>query len=91
MNLKLTKGGYSMSFLDFYEKVQFRFSYEGAKELYGFFKEMGVNSNFVKLSENYKEFKNWKEAKDYFKMSKAKILENYLLIPCVNGFILEIN
>jgi len=81
-----------MSFLDFYEEVQFRFSYEGAKELYSFFKEMGADaSKLVELSENYKEFKNWKEAKDYFKMSKTKILENYLLIPCVNGFILEIN
>ena len=81
-----------MSFLDFYEKVQNRFSYEGARELYSFLKEMGADaSKLVELSENYKEFKNWKEAKDYFKMSKAKILENYLLIPCVNGFILEIN
>ena len=80
-----------MSFLDFYEKVQKRFSYEAAKELYSFFKEMGVTSNFVELSENYKEFKNWKEAKDYFKMSKAKILENYLLIPCVRSFIIEIS
>ena len=80
-----------MRFLDFYEKVQHRFSYEGARELYRFLKEMGVTSNLVELSENYKEFKNWKEAKDYFKMSKARILENYLLIPCVNGLILEIN
>jgi len=81
-----------MSFLDFYEKVQDHFSYEGAKELYSFLKEMGADaSKLVELSENYKEFKNWKEAKDYFKMSKTKILENYLLIPCVNGFILEIN
>lgn len=80
-----------MSFLDFYEKVQYRFSYEGAKELYSFLKEMGVTSNLVELSENYKEFKNWREARNYFKMSKTEILENYLLIPCVNGFILEIN
>jgi hypothetical protein len=80
-----------MSFLDFYEKVQDRFSYEGARELYSFLKEMGVTSNLVELSENYKEFKNWKEAEDYFKMSKDKVLENYLLIPCVNGLILEIN
>ena len=81
-----------MSFLDFYEKVQFRFSYEGAKELYSFFKEMGVASNFVELSENYKEFKNWKEAKEYFKMSKAKILDEYLVIPCVDDHVvIEIN
>ena len=81
-----------MSFLDFYEKVQFRFSYEGAKELYSFFKEMGVKSNFVELSENYKEFKNWKEARDNFKMSKAKILDEYLVIPCVDDHVvIEIN
>ncbi len=40
-----------MSFLDFYEKVQDRFSYEGARELYSFLKEMGVTSNLVELSE----------------------------------------
>lgn len=81
-----------MSFLDFYEKVQDRFSYEGARELYSFLKEMGVTSNLVELSENYKEFKNWKEAKEYFKMSKAKILDEYLVIPCVDDHVvIEIN
>ena len=81
-----------MSFLDFYERVQFRFSYEGAKELYQFFKEMGVTTNLVELSENYKEFKSWKEAKDYFKMSKAEILDEYLVIPCVDEHVvIEIN
>ena len=81
-----------MSFLDFYEKVQFRFSYEGAKELYQFFKEMGVTTNLVELSENYKEFKSWKEAKEYFKMSKAEILDEYLVIPCVDEHVvIEIN
>ena len=81
-----------MRFLDFYEKVQDRFSYEGARELYSFLKEMGVTSNLVELSENYKEFKNWKEAKEYFKMSKAKILDEYLVIPCVNDHVvIEIN
>ena len=81
-----------MRFLDFYEKVQHRFSYEGARELYQFLKEMGVTSNLVELSENYKEFKNWKEAKDYFKMSKARILDEYLVIPCVDDHVvIEIN
>ena len=81
-----------MSFLDFYEKVQSRFSYEGARELYSFLREMGVTSNLVELSENYKEFKNWKEAKDYFKMSKARILDEYLVIPCVDDHVvIEIN
>lgn len=81
-----------MSFLDFYEKVQDRFSYEGARELYSFLKEMGVTLNLVELSENYKEFKNWKEAKEYFKMSKAKILDEYLVIPCVDdNVVIEIN
>ena len=81
-----------MSFLDFYEKTQSRFSYEAAKELYSFLKEMGADaSKLVELSENYKEFKNWKEAKEYFKMSKAKILDEYLVIPCIEGFIIEIN
>lgn len=81
-----------MSFLDFYEKVQFRFSYEGAKELYQFLKEMGADaSKFIELSENYQEFKNWKEAKKHFQMSKAKILDEYLVIPCINSVIIEIN
>ena len=80
-----------MSFLDFYEKVQDRFSYEGAKELYSFLKEMQASSNFVEVSKNYKEFKNWKEARNYFQMSKAEILENYLIIPCVRSFIIEIS
>jgi len=82
-----------MSFLDFYEKVQNRFSKEGARELYQFLKEMGADaSKLVELSENYKEFKNWKEAKEYFKMSKAKILDEYLVIPCVDDHVvIEIN
>ena len=82
-----------MRFLDFYEKVQHRFSYEGARELYSFLKEMGADaSKLVELSEDYKEFESWRDAMKYFGMSKAKISDEYLIIPCVDDHVvIEIN
>ena len=81
-----------MSFLDFYENVQSRFSKEGARELYQFLKEMGADASLVELSEDYKEFESWRDAMKYFGMSKAKILDEYLVIPCINDHVvIEIN
>ena len=81
-----------MSFLDFYEKVQDRFSYEGAKELYKFLNEVkdSVNFDFIEASKNFQEFKSWRDATLSLGKRRSQILDEHLVIPCVNGFILEI-